>query len=223
MSVVNESQIEYRSIDGDQPMVVRWLAHFVSYLFHPLFIPVYITCFVLYVHPFLFAGYNSGMKTRLVATVFVNLTFLPAVTVFLCWRLKFINNVYMNTQKERIIPLAAAMIFYFWCWFVLRNFTEIPVIYRQFLLGSFITIIAAWLANIVFKVSLHALAMGGMFCFMLLLIFNTEGGSAQYFALAILVSGVVCSSRMLLFAHRPFDVYAGFFIGILSQLAALVV
>jgi hypothetical protein len=222
MSVVTESQREQTLAADDHPAIVRWCAHLISYIFHPLFIPVYVTCFVLYIHPLLFAEYNSGMKMRLIATVFVNLTFLPAITVFLCWRLKFINDLYMKTQKERIIPLAAAMIFYFWCWFVLRNFTEIPDVYRQFLLGSFIAIIGAWLANIAFKVSFHALAMGGMFCFMLLLLFNTEGAGPQYFALSSIVAGAVCSSRMILSAHRPFDVYVGFLIGIVSQLAALI-
>ena len=161
------------------------------------------------------------MKIRLTATIFVNLTLLPAVTVFLCWRLKFINNMYMDTQKERIIPLAAAMIFYFWCWFVLKTNGGIPELFRQFLLGSFITIIGGWLANIAFKVSLHALAVGGLFCFMLLLIFTSEGGSAQFFAVSIALAGLVCSSRLIVSSHRPFDVYAGFFIGAASQLLAV--
>lgn len=201
---------------------VRWFAQVVSYIFHPLFIPVYITLFMLYIHPLLFAGYTGQMKIRLAATIFVNLTFLPAVTVFLCWRLKFISNVYMDTQKERIIPLAAAMIFYFWCWFVLKTNGGIPEMFRQFLLGSFITIIGAWLANIAFKVSLHALAMGGLFCFLLLLTFNVEGSSAQYLAIGVVIAGLVCSARLVVSSHRPFDVYAGFFIGVLSQLLAVV-
>ncbi len=148
------------SVNIRQPLVLKGFAQFVSYIFHPLFIPVYVALFLLFVHPLLFAGHDYDAKLRLIATVFVNLTLLPAITVFLCWRLKFVDSVYMNTQKERIIPLAAAMIFYFWCWFVLRNFTVIPGFFRQFLLGSFITIIGAWLANIYFKVSLHAVAAG---------------------------------------------------------------
>jgi hypothetical protein len=131
--------------------------------------------------------------------------------------------MYLNTMKERIIPLAAAMIFYFWCWFVMRNFAEIPEEFRQFLLGSFITIIAAWLANIAFKISLHALAMGGMLFFMGLLSYGVEGGSAWYLALALLVAGVVCSSRLVLDTHKPFEVYAGLVLGVLSQVAAIIV
>jgi hypothetical protein len=199
---------------------LRWFAHIVSVVFHPLFVPVYVTLFVLYLHPLLFAGYTDLMKVRLTATVFVNLTLLPAVTVFLCWRLKFISSVYMETQKERIIPLAAAMIFYFWCWFVLKNNGGIPEAFRQFLLGCFIIIIGAWLANIAFKISLHALAMGGMFCYMLLLMFNLEGGSAQYFAFSTAIAGLVCSSRLIGSSHKPYEVYIGFITGVIGQLLA---
>jgi hypothetical protein len=218
--LISEDQNSSQTITVSQPMIIRIFAHLVSYFFHPLFIPIYITCFLLFVHPLLFAGYESRAKMNLVATVFVNLTLLPAVTVFLCWRLKFINNIYMNTQKERIIPLAAAMIFYFWCWFVLRSFTEIPMLFTQFLLGSFITIIAGWLANIYFKISLHSLAAGGMLCYMLMLIYGSDGGSGQYLALAALIAGAVLTSRMIISAHHPFEVYAGFFIGALCQVIA---
>ena len=222
MSVITQTRASEAYRKEKHPAPVRWFAQAVSYIFHPLFIPVYVTLFVLYLHPLLFAGYTDLMKIRLTATIFVNLTMLPAVTVFLCWRLKFIDNIYMETQKERIIPLAAAMIFYFWCWFVLKSNGGIPDMFRQFLLGSFITIIGAWLANIAFKVSLHAMAMGGMFCFMLLLTFNAEGSSVQYFALAVAVAGLVCSSRLIVSSHRPFDVYSGFFIGAVSQLLAVI-
>ena len=222
MSVITETSAGGLIDKQLHPAPVRWFAHVLSFIFHPLFVPVYITLFVLYIHPLLFAGYTDLMKIRLAATIFVNLTMLPAVTVFLCWRLKFITNVYMETQKERIIPLAAAMIFYFWCWFVLKSNGGIPDMFRQFLLGSFITIIGAWLANIAFKVSLHALAMGGMFCFLLLLTFNAEGSSAQYFAMGVVVAGLVCSSRLIVSSHRPFDVYSGFFIGVVSQLLAMI-
>ena len=221
MSVITEISAGEAYNKERHPAPVRWFAHAVSYIFHPLFVTLYITLFVLYQHPLLFAGYTDQMKIRLTATIFVNLTMLPAVTVLLCWRLKFINNIYMETQKERVIPLAAAMIFYFWCWFVLKGNGGIPEIFRQFLLGCFITIIGAWLANIAYKVSLHALAAGGMFCYLLLLTFNSEGSSARYLALAAIVAGVICSARLIVSSHRPVDVYSGFFIGVISQLLAM--
>jgi hypothetical protein len=202
---------------------MKRFAQVVSIIFHPLFVPVYVTLFVLFVHPLLFAAYSYQMKQRMIASIIVNLTALPAITVFLCWRLNFISSMYMNTAKERIIPLAAAMIFYFWGWFVMKNNNDIPEAFKEFLLGSFITIIAGWMANIYYKISLHALAMGGLFCFMLLVLFRTEGASPEYFVLATIIAGLTCSARLVLSSHRPVEVYSGFFIGALSQLVALFV
>jgi hypothetical protein len=210
-----------KSYSVARPAAVRWLAHFVSVVFHPLFVPVYITYLLAFVHPLLFAGYDSGAKWRLIITVFINLSLFPALTVFLCWRLKFVDSIKMTTQKERIIPLAAAMIFYFWGWYVLRNLNAVPDVLKQFLLGCFITIIIGWIANIYYKVSLHALGMGGLLGFIVLLVFNFEGGSGQYLAVALLVSGLVCSARLILSSHKPFEVYSGLFLGILAQIVAV--
>lgn len=200
-----------------QPLAARWFANIISVVFHPLFIPVYVSLLLAFIHPFLFAGFDKAAKWRLVVTVFVNLTLFPALTVFLCWRLKFIDSIKMNTQKERIIPLAAAMIFYFWGWYVLRNLNEVPDLFKQFLLGCFITIIAAWLANIYFKVSLHALGMGGVVAFIAILVFSVEGGSGQYVAVALFIAGLVCSARLILSSHKSFEVYSGVFLGVLAQ------
>lgn len=205
------------------PQWVRFIAQLISVVFHPLFVPVYITLFLLFVHPLLFAGYEETRKLRLLATVLVNLTFLPLITVFLSWRLGFLVGMSLKNQKERIIPLAAAMIFYFWCWFVLRNFVEIPALFRDFLFGSFLTIIAAWLGNIVYKISLHALAMGGMLAYVFILLYTTEGGSAWYLAAALLIAGMVSTSRLLTRAHVAFDVYSGIIIGALCQVVARVI
>lgn len=203
-----------------QPVAARWFANIVSVVFHPLFIPVYVAYLLVFIHPLLFAGYDDAAKWRLVITVFVNLTLFPALTVFLCWRLKFIDSIKMNTQKERIIPLAAAMIFYFWGWYVLRTMNTVPDLFKQFLLGSFITIIAGWLANIYFKISLHALAMGGLVSFTTILVYSFEGGSGQYPAVALLIAGLVCSARIILSSHKSFEVYFGFFAGVLCQVIA---
>lgn len=204
-----------------QSFAARWFAHIISVIFHPLFVPVYVTYLLVFVHPLLFTGYDNAAKWRLVATVFVNLTLFPALTVFLCWRLKFIDSIKMNTQKERIIPLAAAMIFYFWGWYVLRNLNEMPDLFKQFLLGCFITIIAAWLANIYYKVSLHALGMGGLVSFIAILIFSFDGGSGQYLVMALLIAGIVCSARLILSSHNSFEVYSGLFLGAFAQVIAV--
>lgn len=200
---------------------ITWMAHVCSYMFHPLFIPVYVSCFLLYWHPFAFTGFSPVAKSKLLVTIVINLTFFPAVTVFLLWRLKFVSSFLLRTQKERIVPYAAAMIFYFWGWYVLRNFNEIPAVLKQFLLGSFITVIAAWLANIYYKISMHALAIGGMAFFILYATFSGDGGSPPYASISILIAGMVCTARMIVSDHRPVEIYSGLLLGMFCQLIAI--
>jgi hypothetical protein len=196
-------------------------AKFFSYLFHPVFIPVYVTLFLMYWHPLVFAGVSPNRKVLLLATITLNCTLFPLFTVFLAWRLKFVQTFMLQTRKDRIIPYALAMIFYFWCWYVLKNQQGIPSLLIRFLLGSFVTVIIAWIANIYFKISMHGLAIGGMAFFVSVVALQGDGSPGLYLAAAWMVLGIVGTSRLISGAHHPFDIYAGIFLGMLAQLIAM--
>ncbi|MBC7829031.1 MAG: hypothetical protein H7122_14875 [Chitinophagaceae bacterium] len=203
--------------------VTKFLAHFFSWIFHPLFIPVYVTIFLLYIHPYAFVALSEKMKVFKLLFVLVNTTLFPAFAVFLMWRLRLTQSIFLQTQKERIIPYAAAMIFYFWAWYVSRSQQDNHEVFTGFLLGSFLTVIAAWLANIYFKISMHALAIGGMLFFILWVSFSGDGTSGLYPSFAILIAGIVCTARMIISDHRPVEIYAGILIGIVCQIVAVFV
>jgi hypothetical protein len=202
---------------------LRVIGNIVSVLFHPLFIPLYVTAFLLYWHPTYFAGFNGQQKIRIMATIAVNLFLLPAVTVFLLWRLKFSNSIQLKTQKERIIPYAATMFFSFWAWNVFRNLSFSPETYNDFLLGVFITVIIGWMANIWFKISMHALGVGGMLFFVILVALSGEGSSGQYIATATAITGLTLSARLISSDHTGFELYGGLLLGAAAQYIATVV
>ncbi|MEO6288911.1 MAG: phosphatase PAP2 family protein, partial [Ginsengibacter sp.] len=77
------------------------------------------------------------------------------------------------------------------------------------------------LANIYFKISMHALGVGSFLGLMLVVIFT--GLPYAVFLPAMLVTlltGLVCTSRMIVSDHTPFDIYAGIIIGMASQFIA---
>ena len=155
---------------GEKPKfsrITKGVAHLLSWIFHPLFIPLYVTIFLSYIHPYTFVALSEKGKVFKLIFVFVNTALFPAMAVFLMWRLKFTQSIYLRTQKERIIPYAAVMVFYFWAWYVSRSLQDSEKILTNFLFGSFLTVIAAWMANIYFKISMHAMAIGGMAFFIL--------------------------------------------------------
>jgi hypothetical protein len=212
---------EIRNTDfAPQPAAVRLAAKIISYIFHPVFVPLYIVLFMVYVHPWIFAGFSAMDKTRTVMMAALMFTFFPIVTVLLLKALKFINTFHLTTQKDRIIPLVACGIWYFWIWYVWRNLPEYPKPAIQLALAIWISASLGLMANIIMKVSLHAISMGVMLTFILLLAFTQPLNFGIYISMALLVTGVVCTSRFIVSDHFPKEIYGGLFVGIISMLAA---
>jgi len=211
---------ELPRLKPQQPSVIRLFANLFSILFHPLFIPGYIAAFLLFVHPYIFSGFNIKLKILRLISVILLTAFFPAFVVFLLKQLKFINSIFLRTQKDRIIPYIASMFFYFWIFYVSRTLPDSPPAFVLMLLGVFIASIAAMMANIYFKVSMHAIAMGGLVCFFIILSMNGIFSMGIYLSIAVFVAGIVCTSRLLVSDHYPFEVSAGFLIGIISQAIA---
>ncbi|RYZ31016.1 MAG: hypothetical protein EOO10_00705 [Chitinophagaceae bacterium] len=207
-------------IGGIQPLPLRVLGHLISYVFHPLFIPLYVTAFLLYIDPYAFPGLTDIQRTFKLLSVSFNTTFLPGFAVFLMYQLKLIKSMHLATQRERIIPYAVAMVFYFWAWYVSKNQSENPEIFVDFLLGTFLAVCATWMLNINSKISMHSTAMGGMLCFALLLAFNSQDPSGLYVAVAVFIAGMVCTARFLVSDHSRSEIYLGLASGIVTQLIA---
>jgi membrane-associated phospholipid phosphatase len=55
--------------------------------------------------------------------------------------------------------------------------------------------------------------MGGMTGLIVYLIIHMQVNLEFYLIIAILVAGLVGTSRLILKAHKPFEIYSGFIIG----------
>lgn len=203
-----------------QPKVLRVIAKIISYVFHPLFIPVYVTAYLIYIHPYLFAAYDDKQKFLRLLSVFVITVFFPAITVFLLWRLKFAESIYLKTQKERIIPFVASIIYFFWAFWVARNLEGTPKPMVFFFLGVFLSASAALMANNYFKISLHGLGVGGAVAFMILLGTLTPEPMGNIISITTIIAGLVCTARLIVSDHHPFEVYCGVIIAALTQFVA---
>jgi len=219
--ITEENQLKEVSIPETpkQPLVIQLLAKFISYVFHPLFIPLYITYFIIQVHSYQFAGISDGVNLRTLLQVFVNCTFLPLASILLLKALKFIDSVFLKTQRDRIIPYIICMTFYFWNWYVFKNNHEIKDLVSMSM-AIFNASVFGFLVNISMKVSMHAISVGVMSTFMALLAFTDSSSFSLYLSIAVLISGIVCTSRLIVSDHSPKEIYYGFLIGVFSQLAA---
>jgi len=116
---------------------------------------------------------------------------------------------------------------------------NIPSAYSIFVLGATIGLFVSFFINNFQKISAHAVGMGGllgmvMFCTFSFsisygdfLIYTSEHiyrvGMNSLLMIIILLAGAVGTSRLLLDAHNPQQLYGGYLVGIASQYLALAV
>jgi len=198
-------------------LIIRLLANFFSYLFHPIFIPLYITWMLAFIHPDYFVGFSTIGKYKILLLVAINAFAFPLIAVLLLKGLGFINSIFLKTQKDRIIPYIASMTFFFWTQYVLREQNFVPRILVAFMFGVFISSSAALIANIYHKISMHAIGMGGMLGLFLVVMQQNTMLMTGPLTIALLTTGIVCTSRMIVSDHQPKEIYAGLVVGLICQ------
>lgn len=200
--------------------VLRGLAMFASYLFHPALVPSILMLALYRLSPTAFAGISPQAFGKLMLPVVLNTFFFPVVATLLVKAVGFIDSIHMKDSKDRIIPLIITMIFYFWLNNVFSNLKDAPMIAHVLTLGSFWSIIAIFMCNIFFKISMHTTAAGGVLGLMIVLLLMSPVNMIAPLFIALFVGGIVGTARMILGAHTRFELWSGYIVGLLVQLGA---
>ena len=223
-SVIVNSTNELKELERPtyprQPQFLRLSAKLISYIFHPIFIPVYILLFLLYIHPGVFAGFSDWNKKVILIQSLVPYVLLPVVTVLLLRGLNFISSIYLNTKKDRIIPFIACNLWYFWIWNVWKHLPDSPKEIVILSLAIFLASVAGMMANIYMKISMHAIAMGVLISFMVLLAFTQAVNMGVYLSISFFIAGLVCTARFIASDHNAKEIYGGLLLGILALIVA---
>ncbi|NIG52320.1 hypothetical protein [Chitinophaga sp. Cy-1792] len=202
----------------------KLLAQVVSYITHPLFIPLLVTFLLLQSLPEYFVAFKQESRKFPYDLLYfrvglISLLF-PLLTVVLAKTLGFISSIYLNTQRDRIIPYVAIIIYYFWAFYTFLEEGRAPKFYSAFFLGMFLAISISFVTNSFWKTSMHATGWGGVIGFLLSLMWGMHMNVAMPLVITFMVAGIVGTCRMILKAHTPAEIYLGFSIGIITQLAS---
>jgi len=213
--------VEMRPAGLGQPAGIRIAARILSYVLHPLFIPVYLCGFVVATQSYLFAAFSQWEKTLFILRFGVMYIMFPLVSVLLLRALGFIGSFKLATQKDRIIPYIVCMIYYWWMWYVLSNQPEFPTLFVTLSFAIFLASIGGLMANISMKVSMHAMGAGVMTAFVMLAGFSQDINFGGYISISIFLAGLICTARFIDSDHTAKEIYTGLFIGVLSLLLAI--
>lgn len=201
--------------------VLKITANFLSYLFHPVFVPLYVVSFLLFIEPFLFVGASPQEKALTFGRAFINYTFFPLISVLLLKGLNLISSIKLKERKDRIVPFIVCNIWYFWIWYVWKGLPGAPDYLVVFALSVFLASSMGLLFNIYLKISMHGIGLGTATAFLCLLCIDPASTNISiYLALAILITGLAGTARLLLLAHSPREYYIGVGVGALAVIIA---
>lgn len=187
----------------------------VSYIFHPLFIPVAGT--VAY---FLITPKYSPIEAQSgnVLPIFILTVIIPIIAYLILKNLGLVHSVVAPTIKERHYPIYISILLLF-----MVVYKVIPNNYAAELHYYFLGLIAAAMATLVllflnFKSSMHLMGMGSLLMYLICLSVHFEINVTLALSALILLTGLVATSRLYLKAHSKPELLIGFLIGIVSQL-----
>jgi hypothetical protein len=199
---------------------MKQAAHLLSWVFLPLFMPIYALLVVMYIpsnQDFLFNDDSlyflpDEAKYAVLYMFFVFGLLSPALAIIVLRRFNVITTIDMENQRERNIPmfimLTFCLILYFlFIWKASGNILP-KYVYALPLSGVFVTASFTYI-NRWIKISLHAGGAGiltGFVC-----AYATAQMEFHYWIiiLAILASGLTMSARLYLKKHTPIEIYSG--------------
>jgi hypothetical protein len=204
------------------PLWLRRMASFISYLFHPIFMPALMALVIWRIQPAEFAGMTRNTLLLRFVTLVMLTVFFPLLVTVLGRALGFVQSIQMRVARDRVIPLIATMTFYFWLQQVFKHLPDVPKIIDILVLGAFWGIILLFICSIFFKVSMHTTAAGGAIGIMTALLFLSPFNMLPAFFITIIIGGIVGTARLILREHTPFELWVGYAIGLAVQLGAWV-
>ena len=208
-----------------QPKPLRIVAEVISFLCHPVFMPLVMAFVVYLIYPAAFTGVSDKTRNMWFLTIGYNTIFSPLFGILIMKPLGFICSYKMQTARERTIPLLLTMTFYFWVSHVFNSISgleHVPLPWKVLLLGNFWGIILVFLVNIFTKISMHTAAAGSMVGIIIVLMLCSPVNMLVPLFVSFVVAGIIGTARMVLGAHQRGDIWLGYIIGILVQLGAYI-
>jgi len=193
-------------------------AKFISNVFNPLLVPFLSAAYVLF-GGIVFSVDELPFVARrfLLIVIFVFTFLLPLLTIVGLKAFGFAEGLHLPKRRQRFVPFLFSILYYGAAYTFLASIQGLPAFLLHLMLTGILLLAVALLFTLWYQISIHTLCMGslvGLLChvawFYAAPVFPALLG-------ALVLSGLVAFSRLLLNAHKPYQVYSGFLVGLAVQ------
>ena len=186
-----------------------------SYLFHPLFIPLFATFSFFAIYPTFHSKTTISLILFQIAIVTI---FIPICFYYLLKSLGKAESIMLHNVSERRLPLLIMAILLFVM--IKRSVTiEVyPELYFFFLGSLASTLIALAFSLLNVKASLHMMGIGSLTIFILTLSIFYGFNLIYPIAALFFITGLIASSRLEMKAHDGIELVVGYLVGVVPQI-----
>lgn len=194
-------------------------AQCISLIFSPFYLPV-LAFVVLFFFSYL--NYTSwAYSLTVILTVYLFTVLLPELGIFVYRRLNGWTRRELSRRERRVVPYILSIASYA-ILLGLMDYLRMPRFTLGIVAGALGIQIACALINPWVKVSTHAAASGGLAGALMAVSIMLQYDLTPWLCLSILLSGVVCTARLILRQHTLAElgigVVTGFMVGFLTLL-----
>ncbi len=184
--------------------------------------PVVLIMVLYHLVPSAIGPFSREFLTPFIGLVILVTILLPAFTILTLKGFGIISSLFMDEQKERMVP----MIFYLLYLVVITSFFQfwLEVNFNIVIIFYAIGVMSllALIINFFMKLSLHAMGTYGFSGFMLVFLIRYEAVALLWALCAgLAAAGLLASARLQLNKHSPVEIYIGGSVGFLVALATL--
>lgn len=197
-------------------------AKVISYLFHPIFLPLYCLLFLFNIKSYFNFELIFTGKLMLLAFVAITTILFPLLIFFLMKRQRFIQSYQLNNRQDRLFPYLITLIFYFLTYNMYCQM-QLHYVYRHYMLGASVILLLVILISLRWKISTHMTGIGGVFGMVTGLSITFSMDLLLVSMIVFLLAGLIGYARLQQNAHKPLEIYIGFIVGTLVMLGMYVV
>lgn len=186
-----------------------------SYLFHPIFIPLFGALFYFFYNE----NYFEDIQKYLILFQIIIITILIPVSFFyLLKTLGKVDSIMVKDLSQRKIPLIIQSALLLILITKGITFSRIPELFYFLIGGLWSTLITLALLFGKIKASLHMLGISSLTAFVIGLSIHNQVNITYIISFLIVMNGLLAASRIVMNAHSNNELVIGFFVGMLPQI-----
>ncbi len=190
-------------------------------LFHPLLIPTLGIFILFHLNTYIAFSITPEAKRFIILIVFVNTAIAPVLSFLIMKKTGYIKDYNLNERSERILPLLVATALFFITYYMLRQL-PLPSLVYFYVISATLLLLLTMLVSFFWKISIHMVALGGFTGFLIITSLLLRTDISWLITMAFMASGLTGSSRLILNAHTPSQVYTGYLMGLSAMMVLYV-